>query len=139
MTGPTKRIITMNTLPKSITLGIIATTLSAAVVLAANSTMRGPLPFSAFDMNNNGTISEDEFTDVRAKRQAARAAEGRQLRNAANAPEFEDIDTDKNGKISKAEFAKGQAAHARTRKGPGMGRGMGRGMGMRRGMGRGNQ
>jgi Ca2+-binding EF-hand superfamily protein len=60
--------------------------------------------FSDCDLNQDGAITEEEFTEARKKRMEKRAAEGRMLRNAENAPSFADIDTNKDGKIDQAEF-----------------------------------
>ena len=98
------------------------------LIHVTNAAPRGPLPFSAFDANNDGVISKTEFKAVRAKRQAARAAEGRQLRNAAKAPSFATFDKNGDGVISKAEFNEVRASF--SRRGPGRGMGQGRGMGM---------
>jgi len=60
--------------------------------------------FSDCDLNQDGAITEEEFTEARKKRMEKHAAEGRMLRNAENAPSFADIDTNKDGKIDQAEF-----------------------------------
>ena len=49
--------------------------------------------------------SKEEFYQARSKRMAERAAKGRKMRNAANAPSFEDIDLDGDGKVSAKEFS----------------------------------
>jgi Ca2+-binding EF-hand superfamily protein len=91
---------------------------------------RGPIPFEAFDVDGNGVVSEQEFYSVRAERMAARAAEGRALKNAANAPQFSEIDTNGDGSLSPEELAAGQQKHMQQHgggKGPGMGMGPGKG------------
>ncbi len=91
----------------------------------------GPIPFSAYDSDGNGAISEEEFYAARAERMTARAEEGRPLANAANAPQFSDFDTDGNGSLSQDELLAGQQARMQQRGGTGMGPGAGgRGMGM---------
>ncbi|HKK17010.1 MAG TPA: EF-hand domain-containing protein, partial [Gammaproteobacteria bacterium] len=47
---------------------------------------RGPIPFSAYDRDGNGYISEQEFNSTRSERMQQRAAEGRPMRGAAGAP-----------------------------------------------------
>ena len=64
--------------------------------------------FVDFDTDKDGFISEAELNTGRAQRIAAQAADGRQLRNVANAPPFADMDTSKDGKIDPAEFASHQ-------------------------------
>jgi Ca2+-binding EF-hand superfamily protein len=92
---------------------------------------RGPIPFAAYDKDDNGLISEDEFYLARSERMSKRVAEGRPMRGAANAPAFSDFDIDTDGQLSPDELAAGQQARMQTCCGMGMrgGRGMGRGMG----------
>jgi len=71
--------------------------------------------FADCDLNGDGTITEDEFTQARSERIAKRAQEGRQMKNLANAPSFQDIDTDDDGGISHDEFAAHQAEHKAKR------------------------
>ena len=94
---------------------------------------RGPIPFSAYDKDGNGVISEDEFYSVRQERMARRAGTGRPMRGAAgNAPMFTAFDTDGDGVVSQDELASGQQARMQQvgcmGMGPGGGRGMGRNM-----------
>jgi len=119
---------------KKLYMSIIATILSGTALFVAaqgfNIQQRGPAPFSAYDQNSDGAITIEEFDSFRQKRRAARAAEGRMMRNASNAPSFADLDTDNNGKISQEELTIGQQAQMQNRggfRGPGMGRGRGMG------------
>jgi len=64
----------------------------------------GPAPFELMDLDGSGSISAAEHAQFRAERQQALAAQGRLLRNAANAPALEAIDTDGDGQISRAEM-----------------------------------
>ena len=74
--------------------------------------MGGRMPtFADFDLNGDGTLTETEFTQARAKRMAERAAQGYPMRNAGKAPAFSSFDTDGNGQVTPEEFAAGQAAH----------------------------
>lgn len=88
----------------------------------------GPPAFGTIDVDGDGRVSVDEFSQHRAQRRAARAAEGRPMRNAASAPTFESLDTDDNGYLTAAEVAQGQQARFASR-GPGYGRGYGAGNG----------
>lgn len=90
---------------------------------------RGPVAFGAIDLNRDGVVTADEFAQHRAQRQAARAAEGRLMRNAAQAPRFEAWDLDGDGLLTPQELASGQQARFAAR-GQGWGYGPGRGFGL---------
>ncbi len=60
--------------------------------------------FSQFDLNNDGKITPKELEEGRAERMKQNAKEGRMMRNADKASSFTDIDTNKDGTISKEEF-----------------------------------
>lgn len=66
---------------------------------------RGPAPLSAMDADGDGFVSASEHASFRAQRLADRAASGRLLRNAGNAPRFADLDADDDGRLSQAEVA----------------------------------
>ena len=90
-------------------------------------TGRGPVAFGAIDLNGDGVVSAQEFAEHRAQRQAARAAQGRLLRNAAQAPRFEDWDWNADGFLTPDELLSGQQARFAARgpgrrPGPGWGR-----------------
>jgi hypothetical protein len=65
---------------------------------------RGPAPFTAMDADGDGFVSAPEHASFRAQRQAERAASGRLLRNAGNAPRFTDLDVDDDGRLSQTEI-----------------------------------
>jgi Ca2+-binding EF-hand superfamily protein len=122
---------------KSITFSVIVVLLgmgAAFSVAAEEIPDRGPIPFAAFDLDGSGAISEQEFYSVRAKRMAARAAEGRALKNAANAPQFAEIDSNGDGSLSPEELLAGQQKHMQQH-GGGMGPGKGMGPGVGKGQG----
>lgn len=67
--------------------------------------------FSEFDLNKDGKITEEEFTDARTARITKRLQEGYQMRGLANAPSFADMDTNHDGAISPEEFSEHLAVH----------------------------
>jgi len=115
-------------LSKTIPLGLVFALSASMVPIAAQSEempARGPIPFAVYDKDGNDLISEKEFYTVRGERMAKRAAEGRPMRGAANAPAFSQFDTNSDGQLTKDEFVAGQQAQMEKRRGMGMGRGMG--------------
>lgn len=60
--------------------------------------------FADFDLNKDDVITKEELLKERAKKQQAKASAGYPMRNASNAPSFESIDKDSNGKITSEEF-----------------------------------
>ena len=84
---------------------------------AGNGVGNSNMPaFADFDADKDGYISETELNTGRAQRISEQAADGRQLKNVANAAPFADIDTSKDGKIDPAEFAAHQASHRQPAK-----------------------
>ena len=99
-------------------LSVVSTSLAAQ-----NLPLRGPIPFSSFDINADGFISEKEFNDTRAARMTQKASQGMPMRNAGNAPDFGMLDTDNDGKLTKIELLEGQNKQMqknRANKGPGI-------------------
>jgi rhodanese-related sulfurtransferase len=71
---------------------------------------QGNMPsFSDFDLNQDGKITEEEFTEARNARVTKRAQEGYQLRGLGNIRSFDDIDTNHDGAISPEEFSAHQS------------------------------
>ncbi len=67
--------------------------------------------FAEFDLNGDGVLLEEEFYTARTQRIAERARQGFPMRNLGNAPDFEVVDADGDGKITPAEFAAHQQEH----------------------------
>ena len=95
--------------------------LAVAATPAAPAGPPGMPSFSDMDANGDGAVSADEFAQFRAQRMAARAAEGRPMRNAGRAPTFESLDTNGDGSLSQAEVAQHMAARGGCGGGPGAG------------------
>lgn len=113
-----------------------ASLLLSAAAVAQDMPDRGPMPFSAFDLDGDGAVTEAEFDQMRAKRMAAAAEAGRPMHGMAKAPGFSDFDADGDGKLTPEEFAEARQKHMAMMQagsgkmmGPGMGPGMGSGMG----------
>jgi hypothetical protein len=115
---------------------ILAITLLFALALLplavkAETEMRHqPPPFSDFDQDGDGFVSESEFNTTRAARHEEMAKEGRPMKGMAGAPSFADVDTDGDGKLTEAELSAAQHAHMKSmhEQHGGMAAGAGKGM-----------
>jgi hypothetical protein len=92
----------------TVVLAIIMLPLAAR---ADETNMHQPPSFAEFDTDHDGFISEEEFNTFRAERMAARAAEGRPMKGAKTMPDFKDIDTNGDGRLTEAELVAAQQAH----------------------------
>lgn len=118
----------MSNLSRCIAMGlffVITGSVESVNAQAGDGHRHDPPPFSVFDMDESGFVSESEFDSVRAQRMAARASEGRKMHCAASAPAFSELDTDGDGQLSQEELIAGQQAHIAECKA--MGQGAGRG------------
>ncbi len=99
---------------------------------------RGPIPFHIYDINSNGSISQEEFNTIRGLRMENRAARGRPMQNMASEPNFNQFDTDNNGRLNPDELDQGQQLQRQKRwmmmKNQGMSMRQGQGQGQGRGM-----
>lgn len=93
---------------------IIAVAMLPFVAKADTPMRKGPPPFSKFDADGDGFVSEDEFNTTKAARMKARAEAGRPMKGAATAPTFSDLDTDGDGRLSEDELVAGQKAHRKA-------------------------
>jgi hypothetical protein len=99
------------------------------LAVKAESHMRHqPPPFSAFDQDGDGFVSEDEFNSTRAARHEAMAKEGKPMKGMASAPSFADVDADGDGKLTEAELTAAQQAHMKAMHEAHAGKGMHHGM-----------
>ena len=76
---------------------------------------RGPMPFELVDLDKDGVVTAEEYTQVRSERQAYRSGQGYPMRHAGSAPRFQQIDRDADGSISEQEFAQHQAVRMNNR------------------------
>jgi Ca2+-binding EF-hand superfamily protein len=109
---------------------------------------RGPMPFSVFDQNGDGSISQQEFDTTHAQRRGSPNPQGNSARRYYDPPQFSEFDQNGDGSLSPNELSQGQMRRMQQRPqrmmgkgqqanqpaGPGMGRGKGMGPGMRRNM-----
>ncbi|MDH3903105.1 MAG: EF-hand domain-containing protein [Xanthomonadales bacterium] len=121
----------MKDLNRGITAGLMIVLAGCVVISGAHAKQgsgHGPAPFSDFDMDGNGLVSEAEFYSLREQRMAARASEGKEMRCAQFSPSFADLDKDGDGQLSADELSAGQQTHMakckEMRKGDGKGKGM---------------
>lgn len=122
---------------KKLYISIVTALLSGTAMLVAAQgptyQQRGPAPFEVYDRNGDGAITAEEFNAFRDERRAARAAQGRPMRNAVTAPTFEQVDLNADGVSNPDEMA--VLSQQRMSQRP-YGRGPGKGAGRRAGMGR---
>jgi hypothetical protein len=98
---------------------------------------RGPIPFDSFDADGNGYVNEEEFNRARNDRMQKRQGTQYQYRNRSNAPDFADLDSNGDGRVSREEHQIHQQNRQQIRnqnrinqqQGGGMGMGRGQGMG----------
>ena len=103
-------------LPKYICNSIIVTSLLLTQNLQAEPLPpRGPIPFYIYDLNSNGSISQDEFHTIRGQRMVYREAQGYSMKNIASEPNFKQFDIDKNGQLSQDELTLGQQQQRQKR------------------------
>jgi hypothetical protein len=103
---------------------IIAIAMLPFVAKAESHETHSPPPFSDFDSDGDGFVSEEEFTATRTARMAAMAEAGKPMKGAATAPAFSDLDTDGDGVLSEAELTAGQKAHMKAMREQHQGQGM---------------
>ncbi len=109
----------MKNLVKKVNLSLVvvgALSMVSSSLMAQNIPDRGPISFSVYDSNNDNFVSQSEFYDARAKRMSKKAAQGKAMRKAGNAPEFEIFDANGDGRLTKLELLEGQNAQMQKNK-----------------------
>ncbi|MFA5233283.1 MAG: hypothetical protein WC390_02705 [Sulfurimonas sp.] len=96
----------MQMLTKYIRVSLIAVGLLSIVpvVVSAQNGGRDMPKFESFDLNSDGTLTEDELNEAREKRVQERKDDGRMLRNAKEHYEFSRMDANEDGVVNKQEF-----------------------------------
>jgi hypothetical protein len=123
----------------AVLLSLLLTTPQTMLAGDEQGAQKGPPPFSQFDRDGDGQVSEEEFHTTRNEHHAAMAAAGRPMKGMASAPSFSDVDTDGNGALSETELTAAQQAHMKQMQAEGKGRGgckgQGKGYGQEKGQG----
>jgi hypothetical protein len=114
---------------------LFALVLLPLAVRAESHMPHQPPPFSDFDQDADGFVSEEEFNAFRDARHKAMAEEGRPMKGMATAPAFGDIDTDGDGRLTEAELTAAQQAHMKLMHEAHGGMGHGKRCGMHHGKG----
>jgi len=109
-----------------LSVSIITSLLCLQSLQAEPLPQRGPIPFNSYDLNSNGSISQDEFNTIRGLRMENRAAQGFPMRNMASEPNFIQFDMDKDGQLNPDELARGQQLQRQKMQGQRMGIGRGK-------------
>ncbi|MEW8027619.1 MAG: EF-hand domain-containing protein [Candidatus Thiodiazotropha sp.] len=115
----------MMKLDRSIVLGVLLT-IPGFLVAQTQLTATGPIPFTVFDRDSNGFISQQEFASIHAERVALRAQLGYPAGRAAS-PVFRDFDSNDDGKLTEQELLAGQHYNRLMNRGGPKGRRMGMG------------
>ncbi|HYN78955.1 MAG TPA: hypothetical protein VES73_14330 [Lamprocystis sp. (in: g-proteobacteria)] len=98
----------MNLKTQMLALGLAITAVCAAqpVVAEPQDALAGaPLPFTAYDKDGNGSVSQQEFDNVYAQQIRDRAAAGAPMGGVANTTTFATFDRSGDGQITAAEFS----------------------------------
>ena len=96
---------------RRISLVLLGGSLMAAGVQAGEEGKGCPAKLSDFDLNGDGVIVEQEWSEGHAQRFEKMADEGRKMKNAGNMPTFASIDLDGDGKVDQGEFAAHKKDH----------------------------
>lgn len=90
---------------KNLKILLLSTALACSTLIVAEDLPdRGPVSFGAYDTNGDGIVNKGEFNSLKERRMNQKEEQGRLMRNAYMSPAFEDVDTNKDGKITKDEL-----------------------------------
>lgn len=82
----------------------IATISCASIIAFAVPTAQEK--FSVADTNGDQIITSEEFYNDQARKMEIKSSEGKALRGAATAPQFDNVDANNDGKVTNDEFSK---------------------------------
>ncbi|MEA3315836.1 MAG: EF-hand domain-containing protein [Campylobacterota bacterium] len=88
---------------KKLTKSIIAITVLGTLAYAVPTAQQ---KFKKADSNNDGVLSSSEFYNDQARKMDIKIKEGKALKGATTAPQFDMVDKNKDGKITFKEFDK---------------------------------
>ena len=94
----------LHTLPGTTLAAVLALGMTPTPAADADMPARGPIPFSSFDADGNGRVSQEEFNRTRTERLQQRAQSENQYRYTGNAPAFGDLDSNADGGLSREEY-----------------------------------
>ena len=105
----------MKSLVGYVKLSLVAASLLLMVpsVASAQNMGRDMPTFESFDLNNDGTLTENEMDEARAIRARERQEDGKMLRNSKNHYEFSRVDANEDGVVDKKEFDDHQSRRKR--------------------------
>jgi Ca2+-binding EF-hand superfamily protein len=100
----------MKQLTTNLLMGMLISLAGITIVIAETPipSSRGPMPFTAFDHNNDGAISRQEFDSTHEQRRQAPNSQGNSARRINDPPQFADFDHNGDGSLSPDEFVRGQ-------------------------------
>lgn len=93
---------------------IIAIAMLPFAARAESHQRHSPPPFTDFDQDGDGLVSEEEFNSTRNAHHAEMAEAGMPMKGMATAPAFADLDSDGDGMLNEAELTAGQKAHMKA-------------------------
>ena len=88
---------------RSLTKSIVAVAILSSFAFAVPTASQ---KFNMADVNSDGILTSQEFYNDQARKMEQKSKEGRALRGASRAPQFENVDNNKDGKVTFKEYNK---------------------------------
>jgi len=99
----------MKTLPKLQIIGACCLLgLFTVTAYASGLPNKGPIPFTVYDQDGNGLISQQEFNSTHSKRRAQKMAAGNNVNKGHTPPSFANFDLNNDGNLNRTELHAGQ-------------------------------